>query len=301
MSDERRDVPGLDAEKPTEIPATGWWQVIRRAWAEAKADQVPLLAAGVAFFGFLSLFPAVVAGVLAYGLVADPAQIRNQVKDLAATMPASGRDLLLQQLDALTSAPRQGLGIGVAIAVVAALWSASGGAGYLLTAVNLAYDEDESRGFVRRKVLALGLTLGAIVFVLLAAALFSVGAAIGNDVPAPVRFVPPYDNVGLAHDDRTRLISEEHRRFFGAAALTYGCVLVDGFAAALWRTERVKKTTSLIVRPFDPLSKAARVVGSCGEGVGLEAAPVVGFEDTGQQLRHCVVAKVRRQISNAQP
>ncbi|MEU4292615.1 hypothetical protein AB0E63_30705 [Kribbella sp. NPDC026596] len=77
MSDVRRpDVPGVDADKPTEIPAAGWWQVIRRAWAEAKADQVPLLAAGVAFFGFLSLFPAVVAAVLAYGLVADPSQIR---------------------------------------------------------------------------------------------------------------------------------------------------------------------------------------------------------------------------------
>ncbi len=161
MSGERRPgVPGVEADKPTEIPAAGWWQVIRRAWAEAKADQVPLLAAGVAFFGFLSLFPAVVAAVLAYGLVADPAQIRDQAKELTAAMPASGRDLLLQQLDALTSAPRQGLGIGVAIAVVAALWSASGGVGYLLTAVNLAYDEDETRGFVRRKSLALGMTLG---------------------------------------------------------------------------------------------------------------------------------------------
>ncbi|WUJ67862.1 YihY/virulence factor BrkB family protein [Kribbella soli] len=179
----------MDAEKPTEIPATGWWQVFRRAWAEAKADQVPLLAAGVAFFGFLSLFPAVVAAVLAYGLVADPDQIRNQVKDLTAAMPASGRDLLLQQLDALTSAPRQGLGIGVAIAVIAAVWSASGGVGYLLSAVNLAYDEDETRGFIRRKLLALGMTLGAIIFVLLAIALFTVGAAIGDHVAPPVRIL----------------------------------------------------------------------------------------------------------------
>ncbi|RZT16844.1 membrane protein [Kribbella sp. VKM Ac-2569] len=190
MTDERRPaVPGVDAEKPTQIPATGWWQVIRRAWAEAKADQVPLLAAGVAFFGFLSLFPAVVAGVLAYGLVADPAQIRNQVEDLTAAMPASGRELLLQQLDALTSAPRQGLGIGVAIAVIAALWSASGGMGHLLTAVDLAYDEEETRGFVRRKLLALGMTLGAIVFVLLAIALFAAGAAIGTGVATPVRIL----------------------------------------------------------------------------------------------------------------
>ncbi|TCM44897.1 YihY/virulence factor BrkB family protein [Kribbella sp. VKM Ac-2568] len=190
MSGERRHaVPGLDAEKPTEIPASGWWQVIKRAWSEAKADQVPLLAAGVAFFGFLSLFPAIVAAVLTYGLVADPTQIRSQVQDLTEAMPASSRDLLLQQIDALTSAPRQSLGIGLAIAVAAALWSAAGGVGYLLTAVNLAYDEDETRGFVRRKLLALGMTLGAIVFVLLAIALFAAGAAIGEDLPTPLRFL----------------------------------------------------------------------------------------------------------------
>ncbi|TCC54965.1 YihY/virulence factor BrkB family protein [Kribbella pittospori] len=190
MVGERQDsVPGVDARKPTEIPAAGWWQILRRAWSEAKADQVPLLSAGVAFFAFLSLFPAVVAAVLTYGLVADPIQIRNQVEDLAAAMPASGRDLLLQQIDAFTSAPRQGLGIGLAIAVVVALWTASGGVGYLLTAVNLAYDAEETRGFVRRKGLALSMTLGAIVFVLLAIALFSLGAAIGAELSAPLRIV----------------------------------------------------------------------------------------------------------------
>lgn len=185
--EQRPDVPGVDADRPGQIPAVGWWQVTKRAWAEAKVDQVPLLAAGVAFFGFLSLFPAVVAAVLAYGLVADPAQIRSQAQDLAATMPASARDLLLQQIDALTSAPQQSLGIGVAVAALTALWSASGGVGYLVTAVNLAYDEDESRGFVRRKLLALGMTLGAIVFVLVAVGLLAVGAAIGDGVPTAVR------------------------------------------------------------------------------------------------------------------
>ena len=180
-------VPGVEADQPAEIPAAGWWQITRRAWAEAKADQVPLLAAGVAFFGFLSLFPAVVAAVLAYGLIADPAQIRTQTQELAAAMPASARDLLLQQIDALTSAPRQGLGFGLAVAVLAALWSASGGTGYLITAVNLAYDEDETRGFVRRKLLALGLTLGAIIFVVLTIGLFAVGAAIADGVPTVIR------------------------------------------------------------------------------------------------------------------
>jgi membrane protein len=191
-------VPGREADRPREVPKRGWWQVLKRAWAEAKVDQVPLLAAGVAFFGFLSVFPAIVAAVLAYGLIADPVQIRNQAEDLAKTMPASGRDLLLQQIDSLTSAPSRSLGIGLAIAVAVALWSASGGVGYLITAVNLAYDEDESRGFVRRKLLALGMTLGAIVFVLLAVALFSVGAAIGDDVATPIRYAVAVIRVVLA-------------------------------------------------------------------------------------------------------
>ena len=67
----KQQVPGGEADKPAEIPAKGWLQVVKRGWAEAKADQVPLLAAGVAFYGFLALFPALVALVLIYGLVAD--------------------------------------------------------------------------------------------------------------------------------------------------------------------------------------------------------------------------------------
>ena len=136
----------------------------KRGWTEAKADQVPLLAAGVAFFSFLSLFPALVALVLVYGLVADPSQVSAQVASLTQNMPAAARDLISGQLTALTSTPSQSLGIGVIISLLLALWSASGGVGQLITAVNSCYDEEETRGFVKRKLLALGLTLGAIVF-----------------------------------------------------------------------------------------------------------------------------------------
>lgn len=185
------DYPGGEAEKPGEIPARGWWQVLKRSWREASTDQVPLLAAGVAFFAFLSLFPAMIAAVMAYGLIADPGQIRDQANKLGGSLPEGARDLLLQQVESLTSAPRQSLGIGVAIALATALWSASGGVGYLITAVNLAYDEDETRGFIHRKALALVLTLGAIVFVLLAVGLVAVGPTFltSNDFSAPVRIL----------------------------------------------------------------------------------------------------------------
>ena len=60
---------GAQAEKPTDIPAAGWKQIVVRAWKEAKADNVPMLAGGVAFFAFLSLFPAMIALISLWGLV----------------------------------------------------------------------------------------------------------------------------------------------------------------------------------------------------------------------------------------
>jgi membrane protein len=72
--------------------------------------------------------------------------------------------LLEDQLGQLASAPAQGLGWGLALSLVIALWSASGGVGNLVTAINIAYDEERRRGVVAEKLLALGLTVGAVVF-----------------------------------------------------------------------------------------------------------------------------------------
>ena len=63
-TDEPGDVPGAEADRPAEVPARGWGLILRRAWKESKADQVPLLGAGVAFYAFMSLFPAMIALIL---------------------------------------------------------------------------------------------------------------------------------------------------------------------------------------------------------------------------------------------
>jgi membrane protein len=170
----RQEHPGDTADQPGQIPAKGWLQISKRAWAEAKADQVPLLAAGVAFFSFLSLFPAMIAAVTIYGLVADPATVARQAEQLSQALPEDAASLIKGQLDAIASQPQQALGLGLIIALALALWSASGGVGNIMTAVNIAYDEEETRGFVKRKVLALVFTLGAIAFVVVAVTLIAV-------------------------------------------------------------------------------------------------------------------------------
>lgn len=184
-------VPGGQADSPTQIPGKGWKAVALRGWKEAKVDQVPLLAAGVAFFGFLAIFPALIATVMLYGLVVSPQTAQQQVSDLGDALPEDARSVLTDQLTSLTSASSSALNVGFIIAVLAALWSASGGIGNLLTAINIAYDEEESRGFVKRKLLALGMTLAAIVFLLVVVALVAAApAALDSLVSSgPIRWV----------------------------------------------------------------------------------------------------------------
>ena len=79
--------PASTPEKPTEIPWRGWKQILKRAWAENKADNMPIIAGGVAFFGFLSIFPALIALISIYGLVASPETVAKQVESLSAQLP----------------------------------------------------------------------------------------------------------------------------------------------------------------------------------------------------------------------
>jgi membrane protein len=170
----RDELPGREAATPVQIPPRGWLQVVKRAWAEAKDDNVPILAGGVAFFAFLALFPALIAALTLYGLVADPAQVTAQVNDLSAALPETARPIITDQLASVTASSDRALGIGLVVSILAALWSASGGTMNLIKATNLAYDEDETRGFLKLRGTALALTLGAVVFVLLAVALVAV-------------------------------------------------------------------------------------------------------------------------------
>ncbi|WP_432546882.1 YihY/virulence factor BrkB family protein [Kineococcus sp. SYSU DK004] len=168
----QRDAPGVQADSPQEIPARGWFQVTKRAWKEASEDLVPLLAAGVAFKAFLAIFPALTAAFLVWGLVADPQQISEQISGVEA-IPEAARQLVVDQVEQISN-NQSAAGWTIAIAVALALWSASSGVQNLMSATNAAYDEEETRGFVKVKATALLLTVGAIVFMLLAIALIAV-------------------------------------------------------------------------------------------------------------------------------
>jgi membrane protein len=169
---------GRDAERPSEIPARGWFAILKRVKAEVKADNVALLAAGVAFYAMLAIFPAIIAVVTVYGLVADPAEVRSQIGELAKGLPEGADTLLTNQLQGAVGAGRQALSIGLAASLLGVLWSASSGVQALIKGLNTVYDEQETRGFVKLRGLALLLTIGAIVVAVLALALVAVFPAV---------------------------------------------------------------------------------------------------------------------------
>ena len=174
--------PGVDADKPTQIPAAGWRQILKRAWQETNDDNIPLLAAGVAFYAFLALFPALIAAVTVYGLVADPTDVQAQIESLTRALPADTASLITGQLRSLAAGSSSALSLGLVASLLGALWSASGGMGNLMKATNLAYDEEETRGFVKLRAVALLLTLGAVLFLVVAAGLVAVLPAVLNTV-----------------------------------------------------------------------------------------------------------------------
>src|SRR5215207_8098072 len=156
---------GRQADVPQEIPPKGWKDIAKRTAKEVKQDQVPLLGAGVAFYALLSLFPAMIAGISIYGLVADPETVRSQLDKLTEMLSPSTADLIGEQIKQVTSGAGGALGLATVIGILTALWSASSGMKALITGVNLAYDETETRKFVKLRGLAVLFTLGAMVLV----------------------------------------------------------------------------------------------------------------------------------------
>lgn len=168
------DVPGSQAESPTEIPAKGWVQILKRSIKEMGTDHLTLLAGGVAYSWFLALFPGLIAAVSIYGLVTSPEEVSAQVADMASGLPEAAQTLITTQMESLASGSSGALSFGLVISVALALWSASAGMAGLVEALNIAYDEDEERNFFKKRGLALLLTIGFILFIAVAVGLVAV-------------------------------------------------------------------------------------------------------------------------------
>jgi len=165
---------GRLATAPSEIPARGWKDILWRVYARITECRVIAVAAGVAFYVLLAIFPAIAALIAIYGLFADPGAIASHLDSISSFVPGGAIEVLRDQMSRLTAQGAGTLGLAFIVGLAVSLWSANAGIKALFDALNIVYGEKEKRGFVRLNLISLGLTLAAIVFLLLALGLVAV-------------------------------------------------------------------------------------------------------------------------------
>jgi len=151
---------GRRASTPGAIPPKGWWDILRRVFAQVVDQNVVILSAGIAFFAMLALFPALAAIVTTYALIADPADVAEHFGTLSRVLPTDVASIIDRQLQTLAGQER-GLGLRLVAGVLFAIWSARRGVDALVRAVTVAYDEPETRGLIRLTVTTYLMTFGA--------------------------------------------------------------------------------------------------------------------------------------------
>ena len=161
---------GRGANSPSEIPARGWWDILRRTAAQASQDRLLTEAAGITFYAILALFPALSALVSLYGLFADPGTINDHLASLSGFVPGGGMDIISDQVRRVSAQGGGALGFGAVAGLLLSLWSANGATKAVFDALNVVYEEQEKRSFVRRTLTTLAFTIGAILFALMAMA-----------------------------------------------------------------------------------------------------------------------------------
>jgi membrane protein len=171
------------ASSPWAIPRAGWWRGTRHAIDVFTDTDMSVRCAGVAFFSFLSLFPAIACGVLIYGIVGDRSQLQEKVDAVSAILPPQAAAIVTGQLTSLLGQSDTELGIGLLVGLAIALWSGSRGVNSLVFALSKSHYEDQRRSFVHAALMSFGLTIGG--FIVAAIALFALAV-----VPAAVQVLP---------------------------------------------------------------------------------------------------------------
>src|ERR1700760_3531575 len=154
---------GRSATSPHQIPMPGWKDILVRSWREASENNIFLVAGGVTYAVLVALFPGLAALVSIYGLLLDPSQVEKQVAAMSQVLPPESAQMIGDELQKLVTASQGSLSVSAGVALVLALWSASRGMSGLLSALNIAYDEKESRGFFKFNFVAIVLTVAMLI------------------------------------------------------------------------------------------------------------------------------------------
>ncbi len=173
MANHERD-RGRSAAAPWLLPWLGWRDVLLRVAGELGRDQVGFVAAAIAFYAMLALFPTLIAIVSLYGLAFDPWEVTRQITAVSSLLPPGVANALHARALSIVTSPSAELSVGFGLSLVAAFWSSSLGAMALIRGLNISYDEEETRTFVVLRAKALVFAAGLVLFVVVALGILAV-------------------------------------------------------------------------------------------------------------------------------
>jgi len=176
-----RDFAQCDVDSPWKYKGKDWWAVTKRVFWAAQFDNVSVIAAGVAFFSLLAVFPLISAALSTFSYFADPSDVDGITRTVGALMPGEAYKILENQVETVLSADLEAVSFGIVLSLGFALFSAGAGIRAMMRAMNVAYEEVESRNPAVFFIFGLLMTIGSLMFVWL-----SLFVIIG--VPAALKF-----------------------------------------------------------------------------------------------------------------
>jgi len=156
--------PQAHASSPLKMGLRDWRQVLGRVFKQINDDNVGIVAAGVAFFSLLAIFPLISAAVSVYGFFANPEDVYDLIASVSGVLPQEAWQVLNDEIMRLVTTPRQQLGWGIIISLLLALFSAGSGVRAVMRAMNIAYGEREDRHPFKFFLLATLMTVSMILF-----------------------------------------------------------------------------------------------------------------------------------------
>jgi membrane protein len=164
---------GRHATHPLQIPWNGWYDVLWRTYREMQSDRLLSIAGGVAFFVLLAIFPAITALVSAYALFFNASTIIDNLSMLNDVVPGNVLSIVHEQAARIASNSGRTLSTGLVVGLLVSLWSAMSGVKAIIDALNVIYEQKESRSFIKLNLVALAFTLAGF-----AASLLAIGAIV---------------------------------------------------------------------------------------------------------------------------
>jgi membrane protein len=159
----------------------GWGEILRRTFNEMMADNCLNLAAQLAYYFFLALFPALLFLVAIVSFVPVEGLQDTITQTLARVAPSEVISIINDQIIKIAHEQNGGL---LTLGMLGTIWSTSSGVNAIIDTLNQAYDIQESRPWWKVKLIALGLTVALAVFIVVSFALVIAGPALAEHIAA---------------------------------------------------------------------------------------------------------------------